>query len=266
MNAKVLRTFQNPETLFNIIQKSPNLLMPSSKTFVTTILLFLSLQGFAQKRLINITQISPKTFIHESFLQTKDWGEVSSNGLIFINKNQALVFDTPANEEATNELINIIQDSLKAKIVGVVVNHFHDDCLAGLAIFHRLNIPSYANDRTIELAKKNGHQVPEIGFAKKLILKVAGERVNSFYFGAAHTKDNIVSYIPSEKVLFGGCMTKALGANKGNLQDADTLQWANTIKKVEKLKPVIVVPGHGKLGGRELLDYTAKLFELKTDN
>ena len=57
MNAKVLRTFQNPETLFNIIQKSPNLLMPSSKTFVTTILLFLSLQGFAQEKQINITQI-----------------------------------------------------------------------------------------------------------------------------------------------------------------------------------------------------------------
>jgi metallo-beta-lactamase class B len=236
------------------------------KTFYAIILLLFSLQGFAQKRLINITQISPKTYIHESFLQTKDWGKVSCNGLIFVNNNQALVFDTPANLEATNELINIIQDSLKARIVGVVVNHFHDDCLAGLTVFHQMNIPSYANYRTIALAKNNGYQIPENGFNKRLVLKVAGERVNNFYFGAAHTKDNIVSYIPTEKVLFGGCMTKALGANKGNLEDADTLQWANTIKKVEKLKPAIVVPGHGKPGGPELLDYTAKLFELKADN
>nr|WP_294898625.1 subclass B1 metallo-beta-lactamase [uncultured Pedobacter sp.] len=238
----------------------------SFKRYPVIVFLLLGSRCFAQKQLVNIVQIAPKVYIHESFLQTKDFGKVSCNGLIFINNNQALVFDTPANEEATVELINCIQDSLNAKIVGVVVNHFHDDCLAGLALFHQLNIPSYANYRTIELAKLKGRQIPENGFNKKLILKVGGERVGNFYFGAAHTKDNIVSYIPGEKVLFGGCMTKALGANKGNLEDADTLQWAKTIRKVEKLKPVIVVPGHGKVGGADLLLYTENLFKREVGN
>ncbi len=232
---------------------------------ITCLYLLLSVSSnvFAQKRLVNITQIGPKIYIHESLLQTKDWGKVSCNGLIFINKHKAIVFDTPANEAATKELLAIIQDSLKAKILGVVINHFHDDCLAGLKIFHRSKIPSYANNKTIALAKAHQYEIPQHGFKTKLVLNVEGAAVENYYFGAAHTLDNIVSYIPSEKVLFGGCMIKALGAAKGNLADADTLQWSKTISNAVKLNPTIVVPGHENWGGVELLDYTKRLFEVK---
>ena len=226
------------------------------------LLLTIFLDGFSQESVINITQISPKIYVHESFLQTQDWGKVSCNGLIFINKNKAIVFDTPANEEATKVLINTIQDSLKAEIIGVVVNHFHADCLAGLKVFHQLNIPSYANNKTIALAKTHQYEIPQHGFEKKLILNVEGDVVENHYFGGAHTIDNIISYIPAEKVLFGGCMVKALGATKGNLADADTKQWSKTISKVKRLRPAIVIPGHGNWGGSELLDYTEKLFRV----
>ena len=71
--------------------------------------------------------------------------------------------------------------------------------------------------------------------------------------------------IPSQKVLFGGCLVKELEASKGNLADADTLAWSNTIQnlKVKFPEAQIIVPGHGKFGDRSLLDYTEKLFELK---
>lgn len=181
--------------------------------------------------------------------------------MVFINNGEALVFDTPANEVASKVLIHLLQDSLKVKIVGIVVNHFHEDCLGGLKAFHSLSVPSYANQRTIVIAKSNDFVVPQNGFNKRLILKVGEEKVKNFYFGAAHTKDNIVSYIPSEKVLFGGCMVKALRASKGNLFDADTSKWSKTIVDVMKLKPAIVIPGHGEIGGAELLRYTEKLFK-----
>ncbi len=226
-------------------------------------LLTIFLDGFSQGSVINITQISPRTYVHESFLQTQEWGRVSCNGLIFINENKAVVFDTPASEEATKVLINIIQDSLKAKIIGLVVNHFHADCLAGLQVFHQLNIPSYANNKTVVLAKAHQYEIPQHGFEKKLFLNVEGDVAANYYFGGAHTIDNIVSYIPAEKVLFGGCMVKALGASKGNLADADLKQWSKTINKVKKLKPTIVIPGHGNWGGAELLDYTERLFRVE---
>ena len=58
-------------------------------------------------------------------------------------------------------------------------------------------------------------------------------------------------------------MVKALGAGFGNLNDADTILWARTIRNVGRQFPQaeIVIPGHGKVGGPELLDYTINMFE-----
>ncbi|MBK0382303.1 subclass B1 metallo-beta-lactamase [Pedobacter sp. SD-b] len=220
----------------------------------------------AQDKTVNLKQISKGVYIHESFLETKDYGKVSCNGMVVISKADAIIFDTPANEPASKELIRLVTDSLHAKIIGMVINHFHEDCLGGLKVLHSQNIPSYANQRTILLAKANGYEVPQNGFDKKLNLRVGSIKVKNYYLGPAHTQDNIVSYIPSKKTLFGGCMVKAIGANKGNLADADTTQWANTIKKVKLLKPNVVIPGHGKFGGQDLLAYTQKLFAEKQGN
>ncbi len=71
------------------------------------------------------------------------------------------------------------------------------------------------------------------------------------------------TYIPGEKVLFGGCLIKEVGAGKGNLGDANTEEWPDTVRKIKQAYPEVkyVVPGHGKVGGLELLDYTIGRFE-----
>jgi metallo-beta-lactamase class B len=56
-----------------------------------------------------------------------------------------------------------------------------------------------------------------------------------------------------------------VGASKGYLGDADTLMWSVTIAKLKAKYPQlkVVIPGHGKPGGVELLDYTEQLFSIK---
>jgi metallo-beta-lactamase class B len=83
------------------------------------------------------------------------------------------------------------------------------------------------------------------------------------FFGQGHTSDNIIGYIPSENALFGGCLIKALGATKGNLTDANIREWSETVELIKKeiSKLEIVIPGHEKNGGKELLEYTIELFE-----
>ena len=94
------------------------------------------------------------------------------------------------------------------------------------------------------------------------VLAINGIKVKNLFFGEGHTKDNIVSYIPSEKVLFGGCLLKTVGAKKGYLGDANTTDWSNTVAKIKKELSDIeyVIPGHGKTDGTELLTYTIQLF------
>ena len=58
-------------------------------------------------------------------------------------------------------------------------------------------------------------------------------------------------------------MIKSQGASKGNLEDANTAQWSQTVRNVKAKFPSVkkVIPGHGDSGGVELLDYTIELFE-----
>ena len=54
-------------------------------------------------------------------------------------------------------------------------------------------------------------------------------------------------------------------AGKGNLADADVKAWPKTIAPIKKEVPnlEIVIPGHGKKGGIELLECTQAMFETK---
>ena len=210
-----------------------------------------------------VTQIAENSFEHTSFLQTQDFGNVPCNGLIVRNNNEAIVFDTPTNDESSEELIKWIKEKLHCKINAVIPTHFHKDCLGGLKAFNENDIPSYAYFKTIELAKEYGFVVPKNSFRDSLILKVGNENIIAKFLGEGHTKDNVVGYFPSENIMFGGCLIKELNAGKGYLGDANVIDWSGTVQRVKKEYPnvKIVVPGHGEFGNKNLLDYTIELFK-----
>ena len=210
-----------------------------------------------------IIQISDNTFLHTSFLQTNDVGNVPCNGMIVRDSNEVVVFDTPTNNKSAEDLINFITEKLNCKIHAIVPTHFHDDCLGGLASFHKFKIPSFGNFSTIELAKINNVVLPQNGFNDSLKLSLGNTYAVVKYFGQGHTKDNVVGYFPKENILFGGCLIKELQASKGYLGDANVGEWSSTVEKVKQQysNVKIVIPGHGEIGGIDLLDYTIKLFK-----
>lgn len=218
-------------------------------------------QVYASKDLI-ISQIAANSFKHTSFKQTNDFGNVPCNGLVVRNGNEVIVFDTPTGNDSSEELIKWIRDSLHCRVKAIIPTHFHDDCLGGLKAFHDKAIPSYANFKTIELARVNQLTVPKNGFRDSLILKVGSEHVIVKFPGEGHTRDNVVGYFPADRVMFGGCLVKELNASKGYLGDANLAAWSNTVERVRAMYPDVnvVVPGHGESGDRRLLDYTIDLF------
>lgn len=73
--------------------------------------------------------------------------------MVYIHKNKAYIFDTPADNEAAEFLIKILEDK-NIKIEGVIVNHFHNDCLGGLEAFHKRGIKSYATEKLLNWQEK----------------------------------------------------------------------------------------------------------------
>lgn len=215
-----------------------------------------------QQSSLQTQQLAPGVWLHTSYIHLMGYGPFPCNGLVYAHQGEAIVLETPINDSVSVELINWIENELECDVVGVIAHHFHEDCLGGLKAFHDRGVPSYGLNKTLELALEDSIEVPQIGFEEMLTLQVGGEPIKTQFFGAGHTADNVVTYIPSTKVLFGGCLVKAVDANKGYLGDADTLQWSNTARQLqlEFSNVELVIPGHGKPGGLELLSYTEQLF------
>ncbi|PTB97416.1 subclass B1 metallo-beta-lactamase [Marivirga lumbricoides] len=215
-----------------------------------------------------IKKLSPNVYVHISFLATNDFGKVECNGMVVINQGEAIVFDTPTETTGSGELIKFVKEKLKSKVVAVVPTHFHNDCVGGLAVFEKDKIPLYVNSLTMNLLKKDKVELASSiinVFDDHFSLSLGDEEVFVEYFGAGHTSDNVIAYFPAANTIFGGCLVKEVGASKGFLGDANVTEWAATVAKIKSKYPEVslVIPGHGKWGGVELLDYTIELFILK---
>ena len=187
----------------------------------------------------------------------------NSNGIIYVNNDEALLVSTPPSDEVTLQLIGWVEDSLNKKITGFVIDRWHPDAMEGLDVVHDKGIPTYASVLTRQIAREKDLPVPAVGFDTKMDVEVGNEIVYCHYFGPAHTLDGIVVYFPSESLLFGGNEVRNYKGWIGNIADAHLSEWSSTIRKVKQTygNASVVVPGHGAVGGPELLDYTIALYQ-----
>lgn len=211
---------------------------------------------------IDLIKLSENAYVHISRSEMAGFGIVSSNGLLLVDKQEAFLFDSPVTNTQTETLVKWVADSLYSKVTTFVPNHWHEDCMGGLQYLHTAGVISYANQMTIDIACEKGLPVPQNGFRKSKTLKLNDKKIVCYYPGAAHSMDNIVVWIPSENILFSGCMTKDIhSSGLGNSVDGDVKQWANTLQKVMQKFPnaKIIIPGHGQIGGFDQLEHTYRL-------
>jgi glyoxylase-like metal-dependent hydrolase (beta-lactamase superfamily II) len=100
-----------------------------------------------------------------------------------------------------------------------------------------------------------------------LDIKAAGDQtqwqgLRVLYPGGGHTEDNIVVYDRESRIIFGGCLIRPGNSKSlGNTGDANIEYWSQAAQNVANAFPEgsIVVPSHGKPGGREVLANTIEI-------
>lgn len=65
-----------------------------------------------ENEIFRIEEINHNTFQHITYLQTDDFGRVACNGMIYRSGKEAIVFDTPSNNEDAKVLIDWIEGNL----------------------------------------------------------------------------------------------------------------------------------------------------------
>jgi len=238
---------------------------------ISGILLFLTAVSlFAQEPKIKISddldlvKISEHAWMHTSYVDFTGYAHFPANGLIYMEDDSAFIMDTPWNDDQTRDLLHYLKNSLNIDVKGVIVNHWHRDCMGGLQAVHEAGIPSIAYRLTAGLADSAGLPVPRVIFNDSLTLQLGNAELICYFLGEAHAHDNIVVWMPTEKILFGGCMVKGLNWNSlGNLKDANVDAWPHTLRRcLEKFPEAeIVIQGHGPYGGLNLIHHTLDILE-----
>lgn len=212
---------------------------------------------------LEITRITDQGYVYTAWTEIGQWGRVGCNGLVVVSEGKAFLMDTPMNESQTTELAWWFDKNLDVKFESFAPGHWHDDCVGGLAWLNRQGVKTYALDQTNAILASLKTEQAKESFRDSLTLTTGGIRIELYYLGGGHATDNIVGWIPSEKILFGGCMLKDNEAtNIGNTSDAAPLEeWLKTVEAVEKRFPdaQIIIPGHGKYGGKEIFTRTKEI-------
>jgi len=208
---------------------------------------------------IEITKLTDKTYLIQSSYACN--GYLDCNHLLIVDKEDIILINTPAKDSLTAIMLNCIEKKFKRKVTKVIVSHFHDDSSGGLKETSKRGIISYGLDKTRDLLKSGNTNIDHI-FTDSLTILLQTTRLDLFYLGAGHSIDNIITWLPDEKILFGGCLMKSLNAkDKGNIKDADLLAWPVTVQKAKArfTDAKIVIPGHGSIGDFSVFDHTINI-------
>jgi cyclase len=99
---------------------------------------------------------------------------------------------------------------------------------------------------------------PTLLYNKDMIFDDGKHRVELLHFGVAHTHGDGFAWLPKEKILFTG--DAAVNGAYNYVDDGNIEQWIKTLEEAKKLKPKIVCPGHGPMGGPEILEDQQSFF------
>lgn len=210
---------------------------------------------------LEIKSLAADVWLHTSWQTVGKWGLVPSNGLIVRESDHVVVIDTAWGAEPSRELLAWIDRELRLPVTCLIVTHFHEDRLGGWRVFAERGARIVASEQTLELAKLK----PTAAFDVYRLSpgeKASAGSLEILFPGPAHAPDNVVVWLPNTRTLAGGCAVRAaVSGGLGNLSDASVVNWAASIARVQAAYPDahVVVPGHGDVGGPELLTHTREL-------
>jgi metallo-beta-lactamase class B len=217
--------------------------------------------GSEDSNYVELTKVNDNMWVHTTY-EDYNGSRTPSNGFVIDTSEGLILIDTPWNDEQTKELIKLAKSKLNKDFSIAIITHAHEDRIGGINTLLENEIDVRSTVLTAQLAERNGYKKPTPSLDSEASIKVGDVSFEVFYPGEGHSQDNIVVWFPKDKVLFGGCIIKALDSKSlGSITDANLEEWPVSVQKIlEKYSDAnVVIPGHGKWGSMELVRHTLEL-------
>lgn len=97
---------------------------------------------------------------------------------------------------------------------------------------------------------------PDVTFAEEIVLEGARRALRVISYGGGHTDSDAFALLPDERVVFAGDL--ALNGYHLSMGDGWPSAWSEILRRIERLRPATVVPGHGPVGSGRLIRTSAE--------
>ena len=217
---------------------------------------------------VTLSEIAPGVFVHTTVYRIPGQSPIPVNGLAVVDGEAVTLVDGAWGELATVALIDRIEEETGLPVTKMVVTHHHADRTQGVDAAERHGVEVFTHPDTPGLAARAGWPVPNTSVAalKEPRSRIKVGKIEVAYPGPGHAPDNLVAYLPEEKILYAGCYLRGAGVESlGNVEDADLSVWRDNLTwtKGTYRETETIVPGHGKGGDILLIDATAKLIDAR---
>jgi metallo-beta-lactamase class B len=217
--------------------------------------------ALAAQPALSISHLAGGYYVYTTY---KDLGGYlfPSNSMYLVTEKGVVLIDTPWDTTQFQPLLDSIARRHGQPVVMCVATHYHDDRTAGLEFFRERGVATWSSRYTGELCRDFGEKRAEFTFENDTVFTIGGRRLETFYPGEGHSRDNIVIWIPDAKIIFGGCLVKSVQSRSlGNTADANLREWGPSVRRVMEKYPKAkyVIPGHFGWKSRKALKHTLKL-------
>ena len=197
-----------------------------------------------------------------------------NNPAFIVTAEGVVVIDPGSSVHTGNMLLREIRKITELPVIAVFDTHIHGDHWLGNDAIKRAfpDADIYAHHKTISMIDngegknwlnlmhdmtKGATDGTKIVNAKDALkggedLSIGGHQFQIIHHGQAHTVTDIMILYKQDNVLFTG--DNVTNKRIIRMVDASFKGSIETIEKAKSLQASIIVPGHGKTGGTELLD------------
>jgi len=193
--------------------------------------------------------------------ENKGW---NSNIHFVVTKKGVLLFDTGSSESIGNKIKKAIKSVTDQPVRWVINSHSHADHWLGNIAFKNTVVEIIASNHTLKTMKKYGEESvkfysrvtkgtigdTQLLYPNKLLTQgekynFGGVSVEFIFSNDGHSPGDILMWLPKQKIIFGGDVLSSdwmpIITGHGNVPNL-----INTLYKIAKLNPTIVLPGHGR--------------------
>lgn len=237
--------------------------MPRPKLSLLAFLAVLSTPSIGLAQINTVQGIAPGVYFHEGDPRLG----TCNNGWVVMND---YVVEVDANYPVGAKIVIPKIRAITDKPVRFVVDtHFHPDHSSGNQVWAEGGATIVAQEGTLDELRKSGAgawdlsaksrpdvaasalRLPSLVYTDSMAFDDGVHRVELRWPGIAHTHGDTLIWLPKEKILFTGDV--CVNGSYNYLHDSNVGEWIKALERAKKLGAERVCPGHGPMGGPEII-------------